>query len=100
MRIIARSTLREFWINHPDAEEALQAWYDDAERVQWKTPSDIKTTYQSASFVSNNRVVFNIRGNHYRLIVHIHYNTQIVYIRFVGTHAEYDRVDALTIQGK
>lgn len=97
MRIIARSTLREFWLKHPDVEEALQAWYDDAERAQWKTPSDIKATYQSASFVSNHRVVFNIRGNHYRLIVHIHYNTQIVYIRFVGTHAEYDRVDALTI---
>lgn len=97
MRVIARSTLREFWIKHPDAEEALQAWYDDAERTQWKTPADIRATYPSASFVSNNRVIFNIRGNHYRLIVHIHYNTQIVYIRFVGTHPEYDRIDALTV---
>lgn len=97
MRVIARSTLREFWIKHPDAEEALQAWYDDAERARWKTSSDIKATYPSASFVSNNRVVFNIRGNHYRLVVHIHYNTQIVYVRFVGTHAEYDRIDVLTI---
>jgi mRNA interferase HigB len=97
MRTIAQSTLREFWIKHPDAEEALQAWYDDAERTQWKTPTDIRATYPSASFLSNNRVVFNIRGNHYRLVVHIRYNTQIIYIRFVGTHAEYDRIDALTL---
>jgi mRNA interferase HigB len=97
MRVIARSTLREFWIKHPDAEETLQAWYDDTARTDWRTPADIRVTYASASFLSNNRVVFNIRGNHYRLVVHIHYNTQIVYIRFVGTHAEYDRIDALTI---
>jgi len=88
--VIAKSTLREFWEKHPDAAEALQAWYDDVERLQWKSPADIRTVYASASFLANNRVVFNICGNHYRLVTHIHYNTQIVYLRFVGTHAEYD----------
>jgi mRNA interferase HigB len=97
MRIIAKSTLREFGEKHSDVEEALQAWYDDTERSHWKTPADIRAVYASASFLANNRVVFNIRGNHYRLVTHIHYNTQIVYIRFVGTHVEYDRIDAVTI---
>lgn len=97
MRIIARSTLREFWQRHSNAEEALQSWYDETTQAEWQTPADIRDVYQSASFLGNNRVVFNIRGNHYRLIVQIHYNTKIVYIRFVGTHAEYDRIDALTV---
>lgn len=97
MRVITRGTLREFWEKHPDAEEALQAWYGDAERAHWETPADIRAVYQSASILASNRVVFNIRGNRYRLVVQIHYNTQIVYIRFVGTHAEYDRIDSLTI---
>ena len=97
MRIIAKSALREFWEQHPDAEEALQAWYEDTERAGWKTPANIRVAYPSASFLANNRVVFNIRGNHYRLVVHIHYNTQIVYVRFVGTHPEYDRIDASVI---
>jgi mRNA interferase HigB len=65
MRIIAKSTLREFWEKHSDVEEALQAWYDDTERSHWKTPADIRAVYASASFLANNRVVFNIRGNHY-----------------------------------
>lgn len=97
VRVIAKRALREFWEKHPDAEEALQAWYGDAERACWDTPADIRAVYQSASFLANNRVVFNIRGNRYRLVTQIHYNTRIVYIRFVGTHAEYDRIDALTL---
>lgn len=97
MRVIAKGTLRSFWQKHPDTEETLQAWYDDAVRSNWRTPADIRAVYASASFLADNRVVFNIKGNHYRLIVQIHYNTQIVYIRFVGTHAEYNRIDALTI---
>lgn len=97
MRIIAKSVLREFWTIHPDAEEPLQAWYDETERVLWKSPIDIKQVYGSASILPNNRVVFNIRGNHYRLVVQVHYNTQIVYIRFIGTHIAYDRIDAATI---
>ncbi|MGV3722033.1 MAG: type II toxin-antitoxin system HigB family toxin [Actinomycetota bacterium] len=97
MRIIALRTLREFWIRHADAEEALRAWYTDAQRADWTSPGDIRKTYANASIVANNRVVFNIRGNTYRLIVAVNYAFGIVYIRFIGTHAEYDRVDAETI---
>ena len=97
MRIIARKTLREFWEEHTDARQALQAWYADTHQAQWKTPADIKSVYRNASFLSNNRVVFNIKGNHYRLIVVIQYQFGIVYIRFVGTHREYDQIDASTI---
>ena len=97
MRIIARKTLREFWEKHPNARQALQAWYADTHQSAWKTPADIKGIYHNASFLSSNRVVFNIKGNHYRLIVMIQYQFGIVYIRFVGTHREYDEIDANTI---
>jgi mRNA interferase HigB len=97
MRIIARKTLREFWQLHPDAEQALRAWYHDAKQANWKTPTDIRQLYATASIIANNRVVFNIRGNQYRLIVAINYAYGIVYIRFVGTHQEYDQIDATTI---
>ncbi len=97
MRIIAKKTLRDFWEHHPDAEQALKAWYHDAKQATWKTPSDIRQTYATASIVANNRVVFNIRGNTYRLIVAINYEFGIVYIRFVGTHQDYDQVDAATV---
>jgi len=97
VRIIALRTLREFWTTHADAEEALRAWYADARQAEWKTPADIRAVYANASIAGHNRVVFNIRGNTYRLIVAINYRFGIVYIRFVGTHAEYDKVDAETI---
>jgi mRNA interferase HigB len=97
MRIIAKKTLRDFWQLHPDAEEALKAWYHDAKHAAWQSPSDIRNTYATASIIANNRVVFNIRGNHYRLIVAVNYAFGIVYIRFVGTHREYDKVDAATV---
>jgi mRNA interferase HigB len=97
MRILSRRTLREFWTNHADAETALRAWYADAEKAEWTTPEDIKDTYANASILGNNRVVFNIRGNTYRLVVAINYAFGIVYIRFIGTHAEYDKIDAETI---
>lgn len=89
--------LREFWTSHADAEGALRAWYSDARQAEWRTPAEIQATYANASILRNNRVVFNIRGNTYRLIVAIHYALGIVYIRFIGTHAEYDRVDAETV---
>jgi mRNA interferase HigB len=89
--------LREFWLSQADAEDALRAWYADAQHADWKTPADIRAVYANASVLANNRVVFNIRGNTYRLIVAIHYASGIVYVRFVGTHAEYDRIDAETI---
>ena len=97
MRIIALITLRLFWEQHSDAQQALQAWYRDAKRATWKTPADISNVYRNASIVGNNRVVCNIRGNQYRLMVAINYPSGIMYIRFIGTHAEYDRVDAATI---
>ena len=97
MRIIARSTLRQFWETHPDAEQPLKAWYDEASRAEWTSPTDIKSTYRNASIIANNRIVFNIKGNNYRLIVHVRYDISIIFIRFVGTHSEYDNVDATTI---
>lgn len=97
MRIIARRTLRDFWEQHPDAEQVLEAWYHDTKHATWTSPADIKQVYANASILPNNRVVFNIRGNHYRLVVAINYSFGIVYIRFVGTHREYDTIDATTI---
>jgi len=97
MRIISRKTLREFWERHPDARQVLQAWYADAKRATWKTPVDIKNAYRNASIVASNRVVFNIKGGRYRLVAAINYKHDIVYIRFIGTHQEYDKIDAATI---
>jgi mRNA interferase HigB len=97
MRIISRKALREFWERHPDARQSLQAWYADVRQVTWDSPADIKGVYRNASIIANNRVVFNIKGNCYRLVVAINYEVGIVFIRFVGTHEEYDRIDAGTI---
>ena len=94
MRVIAVSTLRVFWAKHPQAETPLRSWYADASRAVWKSPADIKAAHRNASFVGNNRVVFNIKGNDYRLIVAVHYNREMMYIRFVGTHKEYDALRA------
>jgi mRNA interferase HigB len=97
MRVISRKTLRDFWKKHADAEQPLKAWFHEAKAAHWKSYIDIKVRYRSADALPGNRVVFNIRGNTYRLIVRIHYNTAIVFIRFLGTHAEYDKIDASTI---
>jgi mRNA interferase HigB len=97
MRVIALRTLRDFWQQHPDAEQALQAWYHDVKQATWRTPADIKSVYRNASFVGNNRVVFNVKGNDYRLVVGIQYQNGIVYIRFVGTHQEYDRINTAMV---
>lgn len=97
MRIIALGSLRDFWVKYPDAMEPLNAWYAIASRVRWASPADVKAAYGNASFVAGNRVVFNIKGNDYRLVVAMHYNRQIAYIRFVGTHKQYDRIDATTV---
>jgi mRNA interferase HigB len=94
MRIIAKRALREFWERHRDAEEPLLAWYREVEHEEWDTPAKVKEKYRSASIVANNRVVFNIKGNSYRLVVKVNYGARIVFVRFVGTHAEYDQVDA------
>jgi mRNA interferase HigB len=97
MRIISRKTLKEFWGRHPDGKQPLQAWYVDAKHAVWKSPADIKDVYRNASFVANNRVLFNIKGNKYRLVVAVQYEYGIVYIRFAGTHQEYEHIDASTI---
>ncbi len=97
VRVIARRTLREFWERHPDAEGPLRAWFHDVERADWRRPADLKRTYANASVVSAQRIVFNIGGNKYRLIVAVNYAYRICYVRFVGTHREYDRVDAKTV---
>src|SRR5712691_4008436 len=97
MRMIALKTLRRFWEQHPDAHQALQAWYRDAKRATWNTPADIRNVYRHASIVGNNRVVFNIRGNQYRLVVAVNYAQGIVYIRFIGTHQDYNTIYVATI---
>ncbi len=97
MRIISRKALRAFWEKHPDSRQALQAWHADVKHADWKSPADIRKVYRNASFVANNRVVFNVKGNKYRVIVAIQYKFQIVFIRFVGTHQDYDQVNAATV---
>lgn len=89
--------MRDFWEDHPDSEQQLKSWYQETSNAEWNDPSKIKIDYPSASFLADNRVVFNIKGNHYRLIVKINYDYQMVWIRFIGTHAEYDKVNAKTI---
>lgn len=97
MRIIALSTLRAFWVKHPDAETPLRAWYALASRANWKTPADIKGAYRNASFTANNRAVFNVKGNDYRLVVSVRYDRGLMYVRFVGTHSQDDKIDVKTI---
>ena len=93
-RIFAKSTLRQFWERRPDSEQYLKTWYDTAMNSDWKTPNDVKKTYPNASILKNNRVVFNIKGNSYRLVTKFNYEKQFIFIRFIGTHAEYDKIDA------
>jgi mRNA interferase HigB len=96
-RIFAKSTLRQFWEKHADSEQYLKTWYDTAMSANWKSPNDIKLTYVNASILKSGRVVFNIKGNSYRLVVKFNFEKQWAFIRFIGTHAEYDRIDANTI---
>ena len=97
MRVIAKKILRDFWNSHTDSEQQLKAWFQEVSNAQWKGPNKIKIQYPSASILTDNRVVFNIEGNHYRLIVKINYDYQIVWIRFIGTHAQYDKINAKNI---
>lgn len=97
MRIIAIKTLKDFWASHPESEEALKAWYAVAKEADCKSANDIKSFYRNASILWAGRVVFNIAGNKFRLIVSINYPYRVIYIRFVGTHKQYDKIDAQTI---
>lgn len=94
MRIISRRALREFWEQRGrgDSEQPLRAWFAEAARASWRTPADVKAAYRSASFVGSDRVVFNVGGNKYRLVVAVKCSAQLVFVRFVGTHAEYDEI--------
>jgi mRNA interferase HigB len=96
MRIIARKTLRTFWekAGHRDAEQPLKAWFSEAKKARWKRPQDIKDLYRSASFVGKERVVFNIGGERYRLVAALRCDLGILFVRFVGTHQQYDRIKA------
>jgi mRNA interferase HigB len=97
VRIIAIKTLKEFWEKNPVAEQPLRAWYAEVKNADWKKPADITRLYRTASILTNDRVVFNIKGNDYRLVVAINYEYKIVYIRFIGTHKEYDKINAKEI---
>ncbi|OAV69392.1 hypothetical protein Barb6XT_00506 [Bacteroidales bacterium Barb6XT] len=94
MRVIAKKTLREFWTIHSDSEQQLRSWFQEATNAEWNNPNEIKQNYPNASILNDDRVVFNIKGNRYRLIVKISYDYQTVRIRFIGTHANYDKIDA------
>ena len=100
MRVIAKRTLREFWESAPkyaDAEDPLRSWYREAKQATWQTPAHVKEQYRNASILKNNRTVFNIAGNNYLLVVKINYHLHIIFIRFIGTHQEYDSIDVETI---
>jgi len=97
LRIISEKPLREFWLRHPDAEQPLLTWIQVVESQEWDSPSQIRDTYRTASVVSDNRVVFNLKGNDYRLIVWVNYGRHLVYIKWIGTHSEYDRIDVSSV---
>ena len=94
MRIISKRILREFWLKHADSEQQLKSWYRETEKAQWGSVNDLKTEYPNASILKENRIVFNIKGNKYRLIVKFNFEYQISWIRFIGTHAAYDKINA------
>ena len=92
------STVKAFWVSHPDSEQPLKAWVDEVRAAEWNNPADIKSKFSSASILKSGRVVFNIAGNKYRLAVDVAYKSQIVFIKFLGTHNDYDRIYAQTIR--
>jgi mRNA interferase HigB len=100
MRIIARHIIDEFEIKHPDATTSLETWYKTCKTKKWAQPVDIKNDQPNASIITNNRVVFNIKGNDFRLVVAVDYNRQIFFIKFLDTHEEYDKIDTSSIKYK
>ncbi len=97
MRVISKRTLKDYWQQEPATKATLEAWYAEARNAEWSSPAEVKASYGTASILKNGRVVFNICGNKYRLVVWINYDFHTIYIRFVGTHKEYDEIDAQTI---
>jgi len=96
-RIFAKSTLREYWQKNPDSEQYLKTCYDTAMSSDWESPNEVKKTYVHASILKNNRIVFNIKGNSFRLVAKFNFEKQWVFIKFIGTHVEYNKIDANTI---
>ena len=94
LRVIAKKILRDFWGKHAICEQQLKSWFREVEKAEWENPNNIKAEYPSASILANNRIVFNIKGNSYRIIAKINYDYGMVWVRFIGTHAEYDKIDA------
>jgi len=97
MNIISKRTIVQFYEKYPNSRTALEVWYADAKKAIWKSPNDIKDIYATASFVADNRIVFNIKGNDYRLVVHVDYPRKIVRVKFIGTHSQYDKINAVEI---
>ena len=97
IRIFAKSTLKNFWIIYPDSEQYLKTWYDTAMSSNWKTPNEVKQTYVNASILKDNRIVFNIKGNSYGLVAKFNFGKQWIFIRFIGSHVEYNKIDANNI---
>jgi mRNA interferase HigB len=93
-RIFSKSTLREFWEKYPDSEQYLKTWYDASLNSEWRNSNDVKQTYANASVLKDKRIVFNIKGNSYRLVAKFNFEKQWIFIRFIGSHAEYDKIDA------
>ncbi len=94
MRVVAKSTLRNFWKKYPETEEQLKEWHKTVKAALWNSPSDLVNQFSNVRLIANDRAIFNIKGNHFRLVVFIKYNTQTVYIRFLGTHTDYDKINA------
>ena len=97
MRVISKKILREFWTKHADSEQPLKSWYQEAEKSEWKNVNEIKTEYPTLSVLGGNRFVFNIKGNKYRLVVRINFQYHMIWIRFIGAHHEYDKIDATKV---
>jgi len=97
LRVIAKKIVRDFWAKHPDCEQQLKSWYSEVEDATWKNPNQVKKEYPTSSILEDNKIVFNIKGNNYRLIIKINYYYQMIRIRFIGTHSQYDKIDATKI---
>jgi mRNA interferase HigB len=97
MRIISTKTIKQYWEHHPNTRAALESWHNHAKNAHWNSPDDLVRDYGPDVVLPDNRAVFNIKGNGYRLVVRINYHQQAIYIRFIGTHAEYDKIDAKKI---
>lgn len=94
MQVVSKKTLVEYYKTHKETKNQLEAWFFEVKKAEWDTPQDVKEKYGSASIIGNNRVVFNIKGNKYRLVAKINYKMKIVYIRFFGTHKDYNKINA------